>query len=152
MGSRSFSAKIHYHPENFKLCHTNKLTNHKSMPSKIFEYVLNVCEQDLSFVCERKRMYIFLFFILTFTALLLLSIPNFWLAVIVHRVATLDTSFFPCFTASTISCTHKQFKRVKPTCTSCITFGNLFRKLNNYWLACNLSKQGAFPMAICALH
>ena len=93
------------------------------------------------------------FFILTFTALLLLSIANFWLAVIVHRVATLDTSFFPCFTASTISCSHKQFKWVKPTCTSRTTFGNLvLRKLNNYWLVCNQPKQAVFLMSIPNLY
>ena len=85
------------------------------------------CTSLRIFICQwEKRKN----FILTFTAILLLSIPNFWLAVIMHRVATLDSSFFPGFTASTISGSHKQFKRVKPTCTSCITFGNLVcRKL-----------------------
>ena len=85
------------------------------------------CTSVRIFICQwEKRKN----FILTFTAILLLSIPNFWLAVIVHRVATLDSSFFPGFTASTISSSHKQFKRVKPTCTSRITFGNLVcRKL-----------------------
>ena len=108
------------------------------------------CTSVRIFICQwEKRKN----FILTFTAILLLSIPNFWLAIIVHRVATLDTSFFPCFTASTISCSHKQFKWVKPTCTSRTTFGNLVsRKLNNYWLVCNQPKQAAFPVSIPNLH
>ena len=47
----------YYYAENFKLWHTYKLTNSKSLPSDFFGYIINVREQDLSNVSEWKWMY-----------------------------------------------------------------------------------------------